>query len=68
MENLKPSAQNCLLLSLLRGPNYSKLAEKILLFRKNGHTREVVAYDRWSHRQARLWPIIASPPSPLKIL
>ena len=42
----------------MRGSNYSALTEKKLVFWKQGRSREVVAYERWSQGEVRLYLII----------
>ena len=41
--------------SLTRGSKYSDLTGQFLVFWKTGRLREVVAYERWSQSEVRLY-------------
>ena len=43
--------------SLTRGSKYSDLTGKLLVFWKTGRLGEVVAYERWSQPEVRLYSI-----------
>ena len=44
--------------SLTRGSKYSDLTGKLLVFWKTGRSGEVVAYERWSQPEVRLYTIL----------